>query len=156
MSKEYYMKEALKLARLAASIDEAPIGCVIVRDGEIVGSGYNLRETGKDALNHAEIIAIRNACKTLGGWRLCGCDLYVTLEPCPMCAGAMINARIENVYFGAYDKKAGSCGTVINLFELAYNHKPKVQGGVLEDECSELLSGFFANLRKKKSNILDI
>lgn len=156
MNIEYFMKEALKLARHAAAVGEAPIGCVIVRDDEIVGSGYNLRETEKDALNHAELIAIRNACNSLGGWRLCGCDLYVTLEPCAMCAGAMINARIENVYFGAYDKKAGSCGTVINLFELPYNHKPGVQGGVLEDECSELLSRFFAKLRKKKSKNPDI
>ena len=105
------------------------MGCVIVRENKIVGRGFNLRETGKNALNHAELIAIRDACKTLGGWRLCGCDLYVTLEPCPMCAGAMINARIENVYFGAFDPKAGACG-IVNLFDLPFNHKPRVTGGV--------------------------
>jgi tRNA(adenine34) deaminase len=145
------MNEAIKLARRAAQLEEAPVGCVIVRENKIVGRGFNLRETGKNALNHAELIAIRDACKTLGGWRLCGCDLYVTLEPCPMCAGAMINARIENVYFGAFDPKAGACGSVVNLFDLPFNHKPRVTGGVSEPECAGLLSDFFANLRKGRN-----
>lgn len=143
------MREALALAREAAEEGEVPIGCVIVRDDEIVGRGRNTREQAKNALTHAEILAINQACETLGGWRLPGCTLYVTLEPCPMCAGAIINARIERVCFGAYDKKAGSCGSITNLFELPYNHKPALQGGVLAEECGEILKDFFQNLRKK-------
>ncbi len=147
---EKYMREALALADCAAEIGEAPIGCVIVRDGKIVGRGYNRREADKRALAHAEIIAIEEACKTLGGWRLVGCEMYVTLEPCPMCAGAIINARVPKVCFGAYDPKAGSCGSVVNLFDLPYNHKPELVGGVLEGECAAKLTGFFKNLREKK------
>lgn len=144
------MRRALALAKEAADEGEAPIGAIIVRDGKIAGVGRNRREKDKNALGHAEIEAIDNACKTLGGWRLIGCTMYVTLEPCPMCAGAIINARIERVVFGAYDKKAGSCGSVTNLFELPYNHKPELIGGVLEEECSLALTEFFRDLRTSK------
>ncbi len=143
------MKEALALAREAAEDGEVPIGCVIVKDGEIVGRGRNTREKGKNALHHAEIIAIDEACKNLGGWRIPNATLYVTLEPCPMCAGAIINARIDRVCFGAHDPKAGSCGSVTNLFELPYNHKPQVSSGVLADECAQMLKEFFKALREK-------
>ena len=146
---EKFMREAILLAKEAADDDEAPIGAVIVRDGEIVGRGRNRREKDKNALGHAEIEAINDACKTLGGWRLIGCTMYVTLEPCPMCTGAIINSRIERVVFGAYDKKAGSCGSLINLFDLPYNHKPILSGGFMEEECGSLLSDFFKKLRKK-------
>ena len=145
-----FMRRALALAKEAADEGEAPIGAIIVRDGKIAGVGRNRREKDKNALGHAEIEAINNACKTLGGWRLIGCTMYVTLEPCPMCAGAIINARIERVVFGAYDKKAGSCGSVTNLFELPYNHKPELIGGVLEEECSLALTNFFRDLRTSK------
>ncbi|MBQ3054953.1 MAG: tRNA adenosine(34) deaminase TadA [Oscillospiraceae bacterium] len=145
--KEAYMREALALAAAAAEEGEVPIGCVVVKDGAIVGRGRNRRELGKNALYHAEIMAIDEACKTLGGWRLFGCELYVTLEPCPMCAGAIINARIDKVCFGAHDPKAGSCGSLINLFELPYNHKPAVESGILGEECAELLKNFFKKLR---------
>ena len=141
------MREALALAAAAAEEGEVPIGCVVVKDGAIVGRGRNRRELGKNALYHAEIMAIDEACKTLGGWRLFGCELYVTLEPCPMCAGANINARIDKVCFGAHDPKAGSCGSLINLFELPYNHKPAVESGILGEECAELLKNFFKKLR---------
>ena len=144
-----FMNEALCLASEAAKEGEVPVGAVVVKDGKIVGEGRNRREYGKNALAHAEIEAIDNACKNLGGWRLFGCDIYVTLEPCPMCAGAIINSRIENVYFGAYDKKAGSCGTVVNLFDFPYNHKPEVYGGIHEEECSKILTDFFKRLREK-------
>ena len=123
---EKFMKAALKLAQKSAEEGEVPVGCVIVCDGKIVGRGRNRRETKKTALSHAEIEAIGKACKKLGGWRLHKCDLYVTLEPCPMCAGAIINARIRTVYYGADDSKAGSCGSLINLFDVAYNHKPEI------------------------------
>ncbi|MBQ2319452.1 MAG: tRNA adenosine(34) deaminase TadA [Clostridia bacterium] len=148
-----FMKRALSLAKEAADEGEAPIGAIIVRDGKIVSVGRNRREKDKNALGHAEIEAIDNACKTLGGWRLIGCTMYVTLEPCPMCAGAIINARIERVVFGAYDKKAGSCGSVTNLFELPYNHKPELIGGVLEEECSLVLTEFFRDLRTSKQSL---
>ncbi|MBQ1283979.1 MAG: tRNA adenosine(34) deaminase TadA [Clostridia bacterium] len=148
-----FMKRALALAKEAADEGEAPIGAIIVRDGKIVSVGRNRREKDKNALGHAEIEAIDNACKTLGGWRLIGCTMYVTLEPCPMCAGAIINARIERVVFGAYDKKAGSCGSVTNLFELPYNHKPELIGGVLEEECSLALTEFFRDLRTSKQSL---
>ena len=143
------MREALALAREAAEDGEVPIGCVIVKDGEIVGRGRNTREKGKNALGHAEISAINDACKHLGGWRIPNATLYVTLEPCPMCAGAIINARIDRVCFGAYDPKAGSCGSLTNLFELPYNHQPEVTAGVLEDECAQMLKEFFKALREK-------
>ena len=149
---EKFMREAILLAKEAADDDEAPIGAVIVRDGEIVGRGRNRREKDKNALGHAEIEAINDACKTLGGWRLIGCTMYVTLEPCPMCTGAIINSRIERVVFGAYDKKAGSCGSLINLFDLPYNHKPILSGGFMEEECGLLLTEFFQNLRVELRN----
>ena len=145
--KEVYMREALALAKAAAEEGEVPIGCVVVKDGVIVGRGRNRRELGKNALYHAEIMAIDEACKTLGGWRLFGCELYVTLEPCPMCAGAIINSRIDRVYFGAHDPKAGSCGSLTNLFELPYNHKPNVESGILGEECAAVLKDFFKRLR---------
>lgn len=146
-----FMKNAIALASEAASDGEVPVGCVIVRNGEIIATGQNRREKGRNALYHAELEAIDNACKKLGGWRLPGCEMYVTLEPCPMCAGAIINSRIEKVYFGAYDKKAGSVRSLVRLFDLPYNHRPEVYGGVMEEECAELLSAFFRDLRSKKA-----
>ncbi|MGN1007630.1 MAG: tRNA adenosine(34) deaminase TadA, partial [Butyricicoccus sp.] len=147
---EKYMKAALKLARKAADEGEVPVGAVVVCDGKIVGRGRNRRETKKNALCHAEIEAINKACKKLGGWRLHRCDLYVTLEPCPMCTGAIINSRIKTLYYGAPDPKAGSCGTLVNLFDIAYNHKPEVVAGLLEEECAETLRTFFRELRARK------
>lgn len=142
-----FMQEALLLAKEAAAAGEVPVGCVITLGDRIVGRGKNSRETGKNALGHAELAAIDEACRTLGGWRLWQCTLYVTLEPCPMCAGAIINARIPRVVYGAADKKAGSCGSVCDLFSMAYNHHPKCEGGVLAEECMELLQEFFQQLR---------
>ncbi len=152
MYDERFMREALTLAAEAASEGEVPVGAVVVRGDEIVGRGYNRREGAKNALAHAELMAIDDACRRLGGWRLWQCDLYVTLEPCPMCAGAIINSRIQNVYYAAKDQKAGSVGSLTNLFELQYNHKPTVVSGVLEEECSAILSDFFKKLREKKQN----
>lgn len=146
---EKFMLRALELANDAANNLEVPVGAVVVRNGVIVGEGQNRRETNKNALCHAEIEAINNACINLGGWRLFDCDLYVTLEPCPMCSGAIINSRIKNVYFGAYDKKAGSFGSLVNFNELDYNHKPNIYGGIMKEQCSNILSGFFQKLRKK-------
>lgn len=148
----FYIKKALELANKAAEIGEVPVGAVVVKksNGEIVGEGYNRREVDKDSIAHAEIIAIENASKKLGGWRLIDCELFVTLEPCPMCAGAIINSRIERVVYGAMDKKAGSCGSVVNLFDLPYNHKPELTGGILSEECSSILSEFFKKLRESK------
>ena len=142
-----FMEAALELAREAAAEGEVPVGCVIVRRGEIVGRGRNRRETHKTALGHAEIEAIADACKNLGGWRLWECTLYVTLEPCPMCAGAIINARIPRVVYGAGDKKCGACGGVCSLFDMAFNHHPQVTWGVLEQESQALLTEFFKDLR---------
>lgn len=142
-----FMDAALALAREAAAEGEVPVGCVIVRDGQIVGRGRNRRETEKTALGHGEIEAIADACRNLGGWRLWDCTLYVTLEPCPMCAGAIINARIPRVVYGASDAKCGACGSVCNLFSMAFNHHPQVESGVREAEAAELLQAFFANLR---------
>ncbi len=150
MDDVFYMQEALTLAKMASDEGEVPVGAVVVCDGEIVGRGRNRRETGKNALAHAEIEAINEACKNLGGWRLWKCDLYVTLEPCPMCTGAIINSRIRKLVYGASDHKAGSCGSVVNLFNLPYNHKPEVISGVCEKKCSEILTSFFRNLRNKK------
>lgn len=146
---ERFMREALLCAQSSAENGEVPVGAVIVKDGIIVSRGYNRRETDKNALCHAELEAIDSACRTLGGWRLWQCELYVTLEPCPMCAGAIINARIRRVVYGAQDPKAGSCGSVANLFELPYNHRPQLTGGVLEEECAAVLRNFFQNLRNK-------
>lgn len=142
------MKAALALAREAFDDGEVPVGTVVVRKDEIVGRGRNRREKGKNALYHAEIEAINDACKTLGGWRLWECELYVTLEPCPMCAGAIVNARIPQVYFGAYDAKNGCCGSVANILELEYGYHPACEGGVMEEECAALMSEFFKRLRK--------
>ena len=142
-----YMDMALELAREAAAEGEVPIGCVIVRGDEVVGRGRNRRETEKTALGHGEIEAIADACKNLGGWRLWDCTLYVTLEPCPMCAGAIINARIPRVVYGASDAKCGACGSVCNLFSMEFNHHPQVESGVREEEAAALLRDFFANLR---------
>lgn len=149
---EEYMSHALKLAKMAYSLGEAPIGAVVVDTltGDIIGEGYNLRETEKSPLAHAEIIAIDKASKKLGGWRVVHSTLYVTLEPCPMCAGAIINSRIDRLVYGASDPKAGSLGSLTNLFELGYNHKPQVTAGVMQDECSAILSEFFSELRQKK------
>ena len=143
----FYMQQALALAREAFDEGEVPVGCVIVRGDEIVGRGRNRREGDKNALAHAEIEAINDACRHLGGWRLWDCTLYVTLEPCPMCAGAIINARLRRVVYGAADAKAGSCGSVCNLFSMYYNHHPTVETGICEAEASELLTAFFQNLR---------
>ena len=147
MEHEVYMDRALTLAKEAALDGEVPVGCVIVRDGVIVGEGRNRRETGRTALGHAEIEAIRQACENLGGWRLWDCTLYVTLEPCPMCAGAIINARIPTVVFGASDAKCGACGSVCDLFSMDFNHHPQVIKGVREAEASALLTEFFQQLR---------
>lgn len=141
------MKAALKLAHRAAEEGEVPVGAVVVCDGKIVGRGRNRRETKKNALHHAEIEAIEKACKKLGGWRLHRCDLYVTLEPCPMCAGAIINARIPVVVYGAKEPNFGSCGSVLNLFEERYGHHPAIYGGVLADDCADALRAFFGGLR---------
>ena len=142
-----FMDEALRLAREAAAEGEVPVGCVIVRNGEIVGRGRNRRETVKTALGHAEIEAISQACKNLSGWRLWECTLYVTLEPCPMCAGAIVNARIPRVVYGASDAKCGACGSVCDLFSMDFNHHPAVEKGVREEAAAALLSEFFQQLR---------
>ena len=144
----YYMDEALELAREAAAEGEVPVGCVIVCDGEIVGRGRNRREKDKSALAHAELEAIARACERLGGWRLWKCTLYVTLEPCPMCAGAIINARIPRVVYGASDAKCGACGGVLNLFMEDFPHRPALVGGILSEDCRAVLAEFFASLRK--------
>ena len=143
----YFMDEALALAREAASEGEVPVGCVIVRKGEIVGRGRNRRETDKTALGHAEIEAIADACRNLGGWRLWECTLYVTLEPCPMCAGAILSARIPRVVYGASDSKFGAVRSVCSLFDMRFNHHPKVESGILEEEAAALMTEFFQNLR---------
>ena len=149
MQDELFMQQALELARTAAAEGEVPVGCVIVQDGTVIGRGHN-RETGRSALAHAEIEAIAEACRRLGGWRLWQATLYVTLEPCPMCAGAIINARIPRVVIGAMDPKAGSCGSVVNLFDLPYNHRPEITRGVLEDACASELRTFFRTLRARR------
>ena len=149
MKDKAFMLLALELAKEAAAEGEVPVGCVIVKDGQVVGRGRNRRETDKSALAHAEIEAIAQACETLGGWRLWQCDLYVTLEPCPMCAGAIVNARIPRVVFGASDKKCGACGSVFDIFSMDFNHHPQVEKGVLEEDCGAILKDFFKTLRGK-------
>ena len=141
------MHEALALAREAADEGEVPVGCIVTDGEHIVGRGRNRRETGKSALAHAELEAIAEACRTLGGWRLWRCTLYVTLEPCPMCAGAIINARVPVVVYGAKEPNFGSCGSVLNLFEERYGHHPAIYGGVLSDDCADALRAFFGGLR---------
>ena len=149
---EKYMEEALLLAQEAATDGEAPVGCVIIdASGAVVGRGRNRREKNISAIAHAEIEAIENACSTLGDWRLDGCSLYVTLEPCPMCAGAIIMSRIDKLYFGARDELTGSCGSVINLFMEPYGHSTQVTGGILASECGAILKEFFKKLRNSSS-----
>ena len=145
-----FMKEALKVAERAREHNEVPIGAVVVRDGKVIARAYNLKHTKGNALLHAEMLALEKAAKKVGDWRLYDCDLYVTLEPCPMCAGACINARVRSVVFGAYDEKAGCCGTLYNLpIDTRFNHRPTVIGGVMEKECAQILTDFFKGLRNK-------
>lgn len=147
---EKYMREAIKQARKAAKIDEVPIGCVIVYDDKIIARGYNMRNTDKSTLAHAEIIAIRKAAKVIGDWRLEDCTMYITLEPCPMCAGAIVQARIPRVVVGAMNPKAGCAGSVINLLQMdGFNHKAELTSGVLVDECRTMLQDFFKEMRKR-------
>lgn len=148
-SDEYFMQLALELARESAAEGDVPVGAVVVRDGDVIGAGRNRREMCGNALAHAELEAIHAACQRLGGWQLVGCTLYVTLEPCPMCAGAIINSRIERVVQGTLNPKAGSCGSITNLFEMPYNHHPKVETGVCGEACSDLLKEFFRTLRQR-------
>lgn len=145
-----FMELALKEAQKAYGKKEVPVGAVIVYNNDVIASGYNLRETGKNSLYHAEIMAIDNACKALDRWRLEECSLYVTLEPCPMCAGAIINSRLKQVIFGAKDSKSGCFGSVFNMLDYPFNHYPEVIGGILENDCSGILSSFFGELRLKK------
>lgn len=145
----YFMKHAISRAKAAAKCGEVPIGAVVVKDDRIIATGRNMRESKNNALHHAEIIAIDRACKKSGAWRLLDCTLYVTMEPCPMCAGAIVNSRIKRVVFGCYDKKAGALGSVFDLSQYPLNHKYEIEGGVMEKECASLLSDFFAELRKR-------
>lgn len=148
MNHEEHMKRALEQAKKAMSEGEVPVGCVIIdADGQIIGTGYNRREKERNALAHAELEAINAACKKVNDWRLGGCSLYVTLEPCPMCAGAIINSRIAKVFYGAKEDVSGSCGSVINLFMERFSHSPQVVGGILEQECASLMTEFFKKLR---------
>ena len=148
---ERFMKEAIRQAKKARALEEVPIGCVIVRDGKIIARGYNRRNTDKKTLSHAELNAIRKASKKLGDWRLEGCTMYVTLEPCQMCAGALVQSRIDRVVIGSMNPKAGCAGSVLNLLEMdGFNHKVEVEQGVLQEECSSMLSDFFRELREKK------
>ena len=146
-----YMKEALKQAKKAYALDETPIGCVIVYEGKIISRGYNRRNVDKNTLAHAELAAIKKASRKLGDWRLEGCTMYVTLEPCPMCAGAIVQARITRVVIGCMNPKAGCAGSVLNLLQMdGFNHQVEIETGILEEECSQMMSGFFRELRKKK------
>ena len=145
-----YMKEALKEAKKAYLKNEVPVGCVIVLNDKIIARAHNLRESKKQADAHAEILAIKKACKKIGDWRLEECSMYVTLEPCPMCSGAIINSRIRNLYFGAFDQKMGAAGSVLNLFNYKFNHQVTVFPQVMEEECSEILKDFFKDLRNNK------
>lgn len=149
MEHEIYMRHALEYAQAAFELGEIPVGCIITNSqAEIIGTGRNSREESRSALGHAELSAIRDACRALNDWRLEGCTIYVTLEPCPMCAGAIINARIPRVVFGAREENFGSCGSVIDLFSERYGHRPAVYGGVLEQDCAALLTAFFQRLRR--------
>ena len=145
-----YMNTCIALASEAAARDEVPVGALIVQGDRVIASASNTREESKCATHHAEILAIEEACRTLGGWRLPNCTLYVTLEPCPMCAGAAINARIDRVVYGAPDPKGGALGSLVNLAEVPFNHKPEVEGGVLEAECAKVLTSYFRRKRKPK------
>lgn len=142
-----FMREAMELARAAESLDEVPVGAVVVKDGKIIARGYNTRETDKCATHHAEIVAIEEACRVLGGWRLIGATLYVTMEPCVMCAGAIINARVPRVVYGTRDLRFGAFGSLLNLAAVPLNHTPEIVGGVLEDECREMLRDYFKKKR---------
>ena len=146
---EFYMAEAIKLAEAAREIDEVPVGAVIVRDGKIIARAYNTREASKCATHHAELLAIEEACRVLGGWRLIGATLYVTMEPCAMCAGAIVNARIPRVVYGTRDLRFGAYGSLFDLTKIPLNHIPEVKGGVLEDETRALLSDYFREKRKR-------
>ena len=146
-----YMKQAITQAKKAYKLNEVPIGCVIVYEGKVIGRGYNRRNTDKTSLGHAEITAIKKASRYMNDWRLEDCTLYVTLEPCQMCAGAMVQARLKKAVIGSMNAKAGCAGSVLNILQMdAFNHQVEVERGVLEDECSALLSGFFADLREQK------
>lgn len=150
-AKEYYMKQALKEAEKAYSKLEIPVGAIIVKDGKIIARAHNQKEIKTDTTKHAEIIAIQKASKKLNSWRLIDCEMYVTLEPCTMCAGAIINSRIKKVYIGAMDEKTGAVGSVLNLFEnYKFNHKPESETGILKEDCEEILKRFFKELRKSK------
>lgn len=149
LTDEFFMREAIKLAELARDIDEVPVGALVVRDGEIISSAYNTRESSRCATHHAEILAIEAACRALGGWRLPGVTLYVTMEPCAMCAGAIINARIPRVVYGTRDIRFGAFGSLVDLAKIPLNHTPEVVGGVLEEETRELLSSYFKEKRRK-------
>ncbi len=147
---EFYMSQALKEAQKAFDIDEVPIGCVIVHKDEIIATGFNMRNTNKNTLDHAEMIAIKKACEVLKDWRLEECTMYVTVEPCPMCSGAIVQSRLDKVVFGTFNKKAGFCGSVLNILQMdELNHKVLIESGVLESECKELMQSFFKNFRKK-------
>ena len=150
---EYFMKLALEEAKKAYNLKEVPVGALIVKDNIIIGTGYNLRETKKDPTAHAEIIAIKKASQALGGWRLLGCTMYVTIEPCPMCAGAIINSRIDTLVIGANDPKMGSCGSIIDITQNPYfNHRVNVKKGILEKQCSQIMKSFFKELRNRKED----
>lgn len=154
-NQEKFMKEALKEAKKAYEKEEIPVGAIIVKDNKIIARAYNVKEEKKDTTKHAEIIAIQKASKKLESWRLTDCDIYVTLEPCSMCAGALIQSRIRKVYIGTMDKKTGACGSVLNLLEnYKFNHKVEVENGILEEECEKILKEFFKELRNKKNKNL--
>lgn len=150
MTDQELMQAALEEARLAFEAGEVPVGAVVAKDGEIISRAHNLRETGKNALYHAELMAIDQACRALGGWRLWQCELFVTLEPCPMCSGAIINSRLRRIVYAASDPKAGCCGSLTDLFALPFNHHPVIEHGLLESESQQLLQQFFASLRQKR------
>lgn len=152
---EKYMEQALKEAKKAYNINEVPIGCVIVKDDKVIARGYNRRNTEKNVLAHAEIAAIREACKKTGDWRLEGCTMYVTLEPCQMCAGAIVQARMDKVVIGAMNKKAGCAGSIINILQMQqFNHQCEIETGVLEEQCTNMMTSFFEELREQKSQII--
>lgn len=150
MQKEEFMRLAIEEAKKSAAMGEVPVGAIIVRGDEVIASAYNRRESSKNALSHAETEAIYKACQTLGGWRLWECEMYVTLEPCPMCAGAILNARLKKVTFGAYDDKNGAVSSVMQMYDLPFTFQPEIEGGVLETECAALLTEFFKDLRAKR------
>ncbi len=150
MQKEDFMRLAIEEAKKSAAMGEVPVGAVIVRGDEIIASAFNRRESSKNALSHAETEAIYKACQKLGGWRLWECEMYVTLEPCPMCAGAILNARLKKVTFGAYDEKNGAVSSVMQMYTLPFTFQPEIEGGVLESECAALLTDFFKDLREKR------